>query len=102
MTTFARERPTSLPPDQRNSLQPFTEAAIEALFLPGPSAQPGMPVEYTLGWINTTIKRTLDEHFSQLQAAAPNAAAVTQIPPDKRSIQAEQLRSARDALNLGR
>ncbi len=101
MTSFARERPDSLPPEKRGSLEPFTEAAIQELFIPGPTAQPDEPVTHPLWWINKTLRRAMDQHFSELQTAVRDTVAMPQIPADKRTIQTQLLRSARDALNRG-
>jgi hypothetical protein len=97
---FAGQRPSNLPPGERESLEPFTEKTIEALFAPGPTAKSSDDVSYPIGWINTTLKRVLDEHFDRLCQVAINS-PTNDVPPGNKLILPDQLERSRDVLNRG-
>jgi hypothetical protein len=93
----SKERPNEMPP----SIEPFTSAAISALYQRGPTAN--QEVRWQIAFINRTMRRALDDHLQMLldilQArGALNRALLSQ---QEIEIDAEAVRRAREALNMG-
>ena len=94
---LSTERPSNFPP----SLEPFTPDAISALYPRGPTATED--VHWQIAFINRTMRRALDEHLRWLVTVLTerNSSDRKDLSPQEIEINADAVRRAREALNMG-
>ena len=92
-----RERYANLPP----TTDPFTPAAISALYQRGPTATED--VRWQIAFINRTMRRALDDHLDKLVGILEARGSLNRalLSPQEIEIDAGAVRRAREALNMG-
>jgi hypothetical protein len=90
---FEAERPKELDLTERQTLAPFSQAALSILFEPGPKLRPGEMVHHPIGWLKTTLRRVLDHHLEQLRQK--------KIPAEA-EIEPAVVLEVRELMNFGR
>jgi hypothetical protein len=93
----SKERPNEMP----SSIEPFTPAAISALYQRGPTAS--QDVRWQIAFINRTMRRALDDHLQMLLGILQARGALDRalLSPQEIEIDAGAVRRAREALNMG-
>ncbi len=94
---MSMERPSSI-----SSIEPFTAAAISALYQRGPTATED--VRWQIAFINRTMRRALDDHLNTLIDILESRGALNRalLSQQEIEIDAAAVRRAREALNMGR
>jgi hypothetical protein len=83
------------------SIEPFTPAAISALYRRGPTAVED--VRWQVSFLNRTMRRALDDHLMMLAGILHGRGSLNRAVLSTQEIQihAEAVRLAREALNMG-
>lgn len=83
------------------SLFPFSPDALSALYDKGPTFAAGDEIRWHLDFVNSTLRRAIDDHVAALsaQVAAGGAAVLEHLSPAQRLIGAESIKQARKALH---
>jgi hypothetical protein len=100
--TYLRTRLASQRIGQTNEpLAPFATDVIAALYEPGASAEPRETVRWSVGWLNKTLARVLDDHLQILRARENAGTNVNALPQEQLLIDAVAIRAARERMNQG-
>lgn len=93
-----RERVTNI----HQPLEPFSPAAISALYQRGPTATEN--VHWRIGFLNRTMRRALDDHLARLVHLLQERGSLDRglLLPNEIEIDGEAVRRAREALNMGK
>jgi len=93
----SKERPTAIP----SSIEPFTPAAISALYQRGPTATENL--RWQIAFLNRTMRRALDDHLAALVGILKARGSLDRalLSPQEIEINATVVRRAREALNMG-
>lgn len=93
----SKERPSHITP----SIEPFNAAAISALYQRGPTATED--VSWQIAFLNRTMRRALDDHLATLVGILQARGSLDRalLSPQEIEIDAEAVRRAREALNMG-
>lgn len=94
---LSNERPADIAP----SLEPFSAAAISILYQRGPAAT--QDVRWQVAFLNRTMRRALDEHLRLLVATLQARGSLdrAKLSLQEIEIDADAVRHAREALNMG-
>jgi hypothetical protein len=94
---MSKERHINTPP----SIEPFTPAALSALYQRGPTATEG--VRWKIAFLNRTMRRVLDNHLVKLVGILESRGSLdrTLLSQQEIEIDAGAVRRAREALNMG-
>jgi hypothetical protein len=85
----------------QNSLLPFTESAITALYEPGTAAQKGQPLKHPIGWLRRTLHQAIRDQVEQITVSYPDEQSLQRIDPAHTYIREDVVKRARDTLNKG-
>ncbi len=85
---------------QPNSLLPFTAAALQSLYAPGPTAE-GKPVEWEIGMLNKSLCCALDDHIGRLEILLKQGRPAASFTPAELQIDAAAIQQTRQRINQG-